>query len=177
MSITAETQSYLSSIDLLFTVSSTAVFEAMVGGVRGAILTDCGVKESFGNHFFLGSGMMTSMDDLIDDRLPEVDPQWLHQNGFGPDDTLDHLVERVAALDAEQDALGSPLPFQPAGYTIKNAPYVVSRLLPKDDLPPAPPPPPPRPAPPRSPTEKLYRKARKLYRDPSRFFADALKKR
>lgn len=163
--------SYLKSIDLLVTVSSTAVFEAMVAGVRGAVLSDCGVKETFGNHFFLGSGLMTTMNELIDDRLPQVSSDWLAQHGFGAEDTLDHFVDRFAALDAEQDALGRPLPLPPAGYGAANAPYVTSRFLPKDKAPAPPPPPPP------APRERLYRKARKLVKNPSRFFSDALKKR
>ncbi|WP_319922860.1 DUF6716 putative glycosyltransferase, partial [Streptomyces griseiscabiei] len=54
----------LDRTDLLVTVSSTAALESMHRGIPTAILTDFGVREAHGNHYFLHSGCLASWDDL-----------------------------------------------------------------------------------------------------------------
>ena len=113
----------LERTDLLITVSSTAAMEAVVNGCPAAILTDFGVRENLGNHFFVGSGLLRSMDQLIADDLPSVEPDWLDRNGLGGGDSLAALVARVAEL-----RLVGPGPVPPAFYGSTNTPYTIRRL-------------------------------------------------
>lgn len=61
----------LDRTDLLVTVSSTAALESMQRGIPTAILTDFGVREAHGNHYFIHSGCLASWDEL-DSRRPAV---------------------------------------------------------------------------------------------------------
>ena len=154
-------KTYLKRIDLLITVSSTAVFEAMAAGVPGAILTDVGIKESLGNHFFLGSGMMTTMDSLIADTVPRVNPDWLAYNGLGSQDSLSNATNAVKRLLDEQERAQCFLPFKDIFYDRQLTPYIYSELLPRDeDVKPM-------------IWESISRKAKKLRDKPSQFFHDA----
>lgn len=67
---------------VLVTVSSTAAVEAIHRGVPTAILTDLGIREEMGNHYFAGSGCYVSFDDLADGVRPEVDAEWAADRGL-----------------------------------------------------------------------------------------------
>uniref|UniRef100_UPI000CD567C9 DUF6716 putative glycosyltransferase n=2 Tax=unclassified Streptomyces TaxID=2593676 RepID=UPI000CD567C9 len=67
----------LDTTDLLVTVSSTAALEALSRGVPTAVLTDLGVREPLGNHWFTGSGCLTSWDRIDAGHLPVPEPGWL----------------------------------------------------------------------------------------------------
>ena len=152
--------------DLVITVSSTGLLEGLAAGVPGAILTDCGIKEDYGNHFFVGgSGLRTTMDDLIADRVPVPDMDWLEANGFGESDSLATPANRVAELVRQQNESNTLLPYQDVFYSPARAPYIHGRYLPKD-----------KPAE-LSQEARLRKKLRKLILKPDLFFADALANR
>ncbi|WP_328554108.1 MULTISPECIES: DUF6716 putative glycosyltransferase [unclassified Streptomyces] len=90
----------LDSTDLLVTVSSTAALESMHRGIPTAILTDFGVREAHGNHYFVHSGCLASWDDLDAGALPRVDPAWAARQGIGKSDPYGAARARIAALDA-----------------------------------------------------------------------------
>lgn len=113
----------LARTDLLVTVSSTAAIEAVGRGVRTAILTDLGIKESLGNHYFVGSGLLASFEDLLQDRIPEPRPDWLEENGFGEADTLQTLSDRIYEL------LDTNPPLRPIYYDEHRAPYIAQAAL------------------------------------------------
>ncbi|WP_435242358.1 DUF6716 putative glycosyltransferase [Streptomyces cucumeris] len=118
----------LDTADLLVTVSSTAALESLHRGVPTAVLTDLGIRESLGNHHFLGSGCLASWDELDAGHRPEPDPGWLARQGVaadGPYETwFDAARERVAAL-AAADTLPPLDPY----YTRATAPgYLPGRL-------------------------------------------------
>ncbi|MCP3755470.1 DUF6716 putative glycosyltransferase [Streptomyces sp. TBY4] len=73
----------LDTTDLLVTVSSTAALESLHRGIPTAVLTDLGVRETLGNHHFLGSGCLASWTQLDAGLLPEPDPDWLAAQGVG----------------------------------------------------------------------------------------------
>lgn len=73
----------LDTTDLLVTVSSTAALESLHRGIPTAVLTDLGVRESLGNHHFLGSGCLASWTQLDAGLLPKADPDWLAAQGVG----------------------------------------------------------------------------------------------
>ncbi|MFI5802667.1 DUF6716 putative glycosyltransferase [Streptomyces sp. NPDC051561] len=66
---------------LLVTVSSTAALESLHRGIPTALLTDLGIREPLGNHYFLGSGCLTSWDRLDEGHRPTADPDWLARHG------------------------------------------------------------------------------------------------
>lgn len=71
----------LDRTDLCVTVSSTAALESMQRGMPTAILTDLGVREALGNHYFVGSGCLASWDQLDAGLLPTADARWLRRHG------------------------------------------------------------------------------------------------
>ncbi|MGK5631345.1 DUF6716 putative glycosyltransferase [Streptomyces sp. URMC 123] len=118
----------LDRTDLLVTVSSTAALEALHRRIPTAVLTDLGVRESLGNHHFLGSGCLASWDDLDAGALPEPDAYWLGRQGVvadGPYETaFDTARERVAELRAA-DRLPPLAPY----YTTATAPGYLPGVL------------------------------------------------
>ncbi|MFE2532859.1 DUF6716 putative glycosyltransferase [Streptomyces sp. NPDC059371] len=90
----------LDRTDLLVTVSSTAALESMHRGIPTAILTDFGVREAHGNHYFVHSGCLASWDDLDAGAAPRVDPAWAARQGVGKSDPYAAARARVAALGA-----------------------------------------------------------------------------
>ncbi len=125
-------QDTLKKVDLVVTVSSTALMEGLASGVPGVVLTDCGIKESYGNHFYVGSGMLTTFDRLLVDELPTANRSWLNDNGFDPEDNLSACSTRVVELIEAQRGSEVLLPFQVPYYTRETAPYIYRRFLPKD---------------------------------------------
>ncbi|MET7935160.1 DUF6716 putative glycosyltransferase [Streptomyces sp. NPDC005322] len=118
----------LDTTDLLVTVSSTAALESLHRSIPTAVLTDLGVRETLGNHHFLGSGCLASWDELDAGYRPEPDPTWLSRQGVaadGPYETwFDAARERVAEL-AAADTLPPLAPY----YTPVTAPgYLPGRL-------------------------------------------------
>ncbi|WP_241253353.1 DUF6716 putative glycosyltransferase [Streptomyces sp. W1SF4] len=71
----------LDTTDLLVTVSSTAALESMHRGIPTAVLTDLGIREALGNQHFLGSGCLTSWDELDAGLLPKATPAWTTTHG------------------------------------------------------------------------------------------------
>lgn len=112
----------LNRTDLLITVSSTAAVEAIHRGISTALLTDFGVREGLGNTYFIGSGCLTSFDQLDAGLLPTATPEWSREHGLGPQD--DPLPARVAELVAA----GNLPPVRPF-YTVSNAQAFLPTLL------------------------------------------------
>lgn len=81
------------------TFSSTAALEAACLGVPARVLSDVGVHENVGNHFFIGSGLHASLDD-IEPGLPFVAPRpdWAARNVRAAGDHLPELDARLTAL-------------------------------------------------------------------------------
>ncbi len=118
----------LERADLLVTVSSTAALESLHRGLPTAVLTDLGVREALGNHYFIGSGCLASWDDLDAGHLPKADPDWAARQGVCADGSypaaFDAARERTAAL-AAGPALPPPAPY----YTTTTAPGYLPGVL------------------------------------------------
>lgn len=115
----------LSKTDLLLTVSSTAAMESLARGIPTAILGDFGVRESVGTHFFLNSGLITTMDAILRDEIPTPNPQWMEANGFSPEDSPLNVVDRVEYLLQQQEATGQMVPFPRPYYRGESVPFHV----------------------------------------------------
>ncbi|GAA2074671.1 hypothetical protein GCM10009801_28780 [Streptomyces albiaxialis] len=116
---------------LLVTVSSTAALESLHRGVPTAVLTDLGVREALGNHYFLGSGCLASWDQLDEGALPEADPEWVERQGAGGGGRGFRTArERVAELVARARASenGGLPPLAPY-YTLRTAPGYLPGVL------------------------------------------------
>ncbi|WP_344011005.1 DUF6716 putative glycosyltransferase [Streptomyces thermospinosisporus] len=123
----------LDRTDLLVTVSSTAALESLHRRIPTAILTDLGVRESLGNHHFIGSGCLASFDQLDAGHRPEPDPEWTARQGVAADGTyetaFDTARERLLKL------LSSPaLPPLTPYYTPATAPGYLPGILARHHL-------------------------------------------
>ncbi|MEH0648062.1 hypothetical protein QA995_01295 [Streptomyces scabiei] len=71
----------LDTTDLLVTVSSTAALESLHRRIPTVVLTDLGIRETLGNHHFVGSGCLASWDQLDAGYEPAPDPRWVARQG------------------------------------------------------------------------------------------------
>lgn len=70
----------LSQSAVCLTVSSTAALEAIAWGIPTRIVTDFGLNENLGNHFFLGSGLLTDFENISPSLPVAVEAAWLDEN-------------------------------------------------------------------------------------------------
>ncbi|GGZ87692.1 hypothetical protein GCM10010329_04580 [Streptomyces spiroverticillatus] len=115
---------------LLVTVSSTAALESLHRGIPTAILTDLGVREPLGNHYFLGSGCLTSWDALDAGHRPEASGEWLRDQGVVASgdsyDPYDAVRDRIADLLA-RPVLPSPSPYYSPATATGYLPGILAR--------------------------------------------------
>ncbi|WP_071659474.1 DUF6716 putative glycosyltransferase [Streptomyces humi] len=114
----------LDRTDLLVTVSSTAALESMHRRIPTAILTDFGVREAHGNHYFVHSGCLASWDDIDAGALPQPAPEWAAAQGIGKSDPYAAARARVTALRA-----AGPLPPLRPYYTARTAGLYLDGIL------------------------------------------------
>jgi hypothetical protein len=119
----------LDRTDLLVTVSSTAALESMHRNIPTAILTDFGVREAHGNHYFVHSGCLASWDELDAGALPRPDPAWAAAQGIGKADPYAAARARLAALRA-----GGALPPLRPYYSPRRAGIYLGSLLERNGL-------------------------------------------
>lgn len=124
---------------LVVSVSSTATIDALQAGCATAVLSDFGVKESLGNHYFYTSGLLTSLNALIDDCLPRANADWLAKAVSHPKYHPDALRERLETLWSDQADAGAPLPFAPLHYPVNDSEFIdvhhhSSILTPRSEL-------------------------------------------
>ncbi|MGK5531249.1 DUF6716 putative glycosyltransferase [Streptomyces sp. URMC 129] len=124
----------LDETDLLVTVSSTAALESLHRSIPTAVLTDLGVREALGNHYFIGSGCFASWDELDAGHLPEPDPDWLADQGVATSHEQAFAVARGrldGLLEARREK-GLP-PLTPY-YTARTAPGYLPGVLARHGL-------------------------------------------
>ncbi|SFE82851.1 hypothetical protein SAMN05216251_105352 [Actinacidiphila alni] len=119
----------LDRTDLLVTVSSTAALESLHRGIPTAVLTDLGIRESLGNHHFLGSGCFASWDELDDGYVPRAHPDWTAAHGVAALAPYAALRARVQSLLAEPE-----LPRIAPYYTLRTAPGYLPGVLARHGL-------------------------------------------
>ncbi|MEU0055937.1 DUF6716 putative glycosyltransferase [Streptomyces sp. NPDC006334] len=133
----------LDRADLMVTVSSTAALESLHRRVPTVVLTDLGVRETLGNHHFIGSGCLASWDQLDAGHRPEPDPQWVARQGVAAGASggaapaggsyataFDAARERIGAL---LDRPGGLPPLTPY-YTPATAPGYLPGILARHHL-------------------------------------------
>ncbi|MFB8248205.1 DUF6716 putative glycosyltransferase [Streptomyces sp. NPDC055952] len=124
----------LDRTDLLVTVSSTAALESLHRRIPTAVLTDLGVRESLGNHHFVGSGCLASWDQLDAGHRPVPDEEWVARQGVGADGSygsaFDTARERIAKLLGRPGGLPPLTPY----YTPVTAPGYLPGILARHHL-------------------------------------------
>ncbi|MFF7484299.1 DUF6716 putative glycosyltransferase [Streptomyces luteogriseus] len=124
----------LDRTDLLVTVSSTAALESLHRRVPTVVLTDLGVRESLGNHHFVGSGCLASWDQLDAGHRPVPDEEWVSRQGVAADGSyasaFDAARKRIAEL---LDRPGGLPPLTPY-YTPVTAPGYLPGILARHHL-------------------------------------------
>jgi hypothetical protein len=124
----------LDRTDLLVTVSSTAALESLHRRIPTVVLTDLGIRESLGNHHFVGSGCLASWDQLDAGHRPAPDEQWVARQGVVADGSyasaFDAARERIAKL---LDRPGGLAPLAPY-YTPVTAPGYLPGILARHHL-------------------------------------------
>ncbi|MCR3725758.1 hypothetical protein FHS35_002606 [Streptomyces umbrinus] len=123
----------LDRTDLLVTISSTAALESLHRRIPSVVLTDLGVRESLGNHHFVGSGCLASWDELDAGHEPSPDEQWVSRQGVAADGSyetaFDAARERIAKL-LGQGGLTALAPY----YTPATAPGYLPGILARHHL-------------------------------------------
>nr|WP_202540215.1 DUF6716 putative glycosyltransferase [Streptomyces sp. SID4937] len=123
----------LDRTDLLVTVSSTAALESLHRRIPTAILTDLGVRETLGNHHFVGSGLLTSWDRLDGGFRPRPDGQWLAGQGVAADGSYATAYDTARAKVAELLDEAQLPPLAPY-YTPATAPGYLPSILARHHL-------------------------------------------
>ncbi|MFI1480816.1 DUF6716 putative glycosyltransferase [Streptomyces sp. NPDC020747] len=123
----------LDRTDLLVTVSSTAALESLHRRIPTVVLTDLGVRESLGNHHFVGSGCLASWDQLDAGHEPLPDEQWVARQGVAAEGSyetaFDAARERIAKL-LGRGGLAALAPY----YTPVTAPGYLPGILARHHL-------------------------------------------
>ncbi|MFE7268986.1 DUF6716 putative glycosyltransferase [Streptomyces sp. NPDC057623] len=124
----------LDRTDLLVTISSTAALESLHRRIPTVVLTDLGVRETLGNHHFVGSGCLASWDQLDDGHRPAADEEWVSRQGVCADGTyataFDAARERIAELLDRPGGLPALTPY----YTPATAPGYLPGILARHHL-------------------------------------------
>ncbi|MFE6196646.1 DUF6716 putative glycosyltransferase [Streptomyces sp. NPDC057838] len=124
----------LDRTDLLVTVSSTAALESLHRRIPTVVLTDLGVRESLGNHHFVGSGCLASWDQLDAGHRPAPDEEWVSRQGVAADGSYESAFD--AARERIAELLGRPggLPPLTPYYTPVTAPGYLPGILARHHL-------------------------------------------
>uniref|UniRef100_UPI0031DE131B DUF6716 putative glycosyltransferase n=1 Tax=Streptomyces hawaiiensis TaxID=67305 RepID=UPI0031DE131B len=124
----------LDRTDLLVTVSSTAALESLHRRIPTVVLTDLGIRESLGNHHFVGSGCLASWDQLDAGHRPVPDEEWVARQGVAADGSYDSAFdaarERIAKLLGRPGGLPPLTPY----YTPVTAPGYLPGILARHHL-------------------------------------------
>lgn len=80
------------------TVSSTAALESVAQGIPTRVITDLGIHEHLGNHFFVGSDLLGPISEVSADMPYQVNADWYRDHVAAAVDYLPEVEARLAAL-------------------------------------------------------------------------------
>lgn len=83
-------------------IASTVLLSSMSVSLPAVAIADLGVRDNFGNAFYLGSGCMKRLADLKPDALPAPRPEWFADNVADPAQHVDDLCRRVREIHANR---------------------------------------------------------------------------
>nr|WP_246564000.1 DUF6716 putative glycosyltransferase [Streptomyces roseirectus] len=123
----------LDRTDLLVTISSTAALESLHRRIPTVVLTDLGIRESLGNHHFVGSGCLASWEQLDAGHRPVADEEWVSRQGVAADGGYEHAFDAARARIAKLLDRSQLPPLQPY-YTQATAPGYLPGILARHHL-------------------------------------------
>ncbi|QUS54887.1 DUF6716 putative glycosyltransferase [Pseudovibrio brasiliensis] len=98
----------LKECDVCLTISSTVAIEAIHQNTHVAILNDFGFHDDDGVHYFLGSNLISSANDLQLNEMRKPDITWLKSHITNPNKTIEHLVDEFLELAEVGKTSGLP---------------------------------------------------------------------
>jgi hypothetical protein len=88
------------------TISSTAALEAMAMGISTRIVTDLGLNETLGNHYFTASGALAEFESICSDPFSiRHDSTWLEHHGYQPNGKNQFLTALRTSLTSRDNEL------------------------------------------------------------------------
>ncbi|EAI9160221.1 hypothetical protein CXJ96_08260, partial [Campylobacter coli] len=115
--------------DLCISFYSTGIIEAIALGIRSIVIKDFGIGRSSENHHFIGSGLLVSLDDWIDDKIPNVNQEWKRNNCEIINESivisLKFLIEKLKTSKIERASIF---------YNEKDFPYFYNFLYKKNKV-------------------------------------------
>lgn len=89
-----EIETLLPDTDLCLSFTSTVIIEALYLGKKTVILSDVGICNGVDNYLFVGSGLLRTMDDVINDRIGDVNQEWAKDNAIISPDLVNNIISR-----------------------------------------------------------------------------------
>ena len=81
--------------NLCITISSTVSLEAISLGIKTALINDFGFSSELGNCGYIDSGYIASFNDLIQDKIPTGNRQWIEKNIITIEKSLPKLKDVI----------------------------------------------------------------------------------
>jgi hypothetical protein len=120
--------------DLVISYTSAALIEAAILNKKVAAISDFGISRAIGNVYLTGSGVLCSFDDLLEDRIPEMNQQWREENIAFSKQNVNDMIDEIESLLKRQDSGEGALPFNTMVYSPEKNGYLF-RLVVRDDKP------------------------------------------
>ena len=95
----------LQNAGLAISVSSAAIIEALYNNVPSVIINDFGIRADFGNYAFSGSGIYTSLDEVIAGNIPSANMQWVQENIVPAASNYPKLLEFLNNMAGQQNRI------------------------------------------------------------------------
>lgn len=102
----------LKKVDLCVTISSTASFEAICMGKEIAYLTDFGISELYGNHYFIGSGCMASFRDIMNNKSFKINEVWKNYHFLCDGKNSERVFMEVNNMIEKQNEMNNMIPLR-----------------------------------------------------------------
>ncbi|PKG34584.1 hypothetical protein CXF65_11610 [Psychrobacter sp. Sarcosine-3u-12] len=118
-----EMEDILPNVDLVISYTSTSLLEALIVGKKTAAISDFGISKSIGNVYLSDSNLLISTNDVLDDKIPEVNLNWYQRWCCYNGDLVDELIDR-SYKDFEAQYKHGKLNFIDGYYSEKNHPYL-----------------------------------------------------
>ncbi len=92
------------------TFSSTAALEALALGIPTRVITDLGIHENLGNHFFVGSGLLGDFSTVTAELPFQFESDWYERYAAPPEQGTEEAISKIFRLLEEQASTGKALP-------------------------------------------------------------------
>ena len=81
-------ETILERIEYCLTISSTIAAESIYRGINTALISDFGMNDDNGLHYFFGSGLLTSFEEFDPEKAMRPSKAWVNTRISNPDDNF-----------------------------------------------------------------------------------------